>query len=105
MPDHFVKVAVLDDLPKDKPKGVKAGGQDICLINLGATVVALSNKCTHAGCELDENGEVHGEEIECGCHGSRFKLATGEVVARPARTPLKRFEVKIEGRDVLVAVS
>ncbi len=104
MPNEYVKVATLDDLPPRKLKSVKVGNEEVCIINIGGSVVALSNLCTHEGCELAENGEVDGEELECSCHGSRFKLATGEVAGPPARAALKRFDVKIEGRNILVSL-
>jgi len=53
---------------------------------------------------MDENGKVEGDEIECTCHGSRFKIETGEVTAQPARVALKRFDVQVKGTDVLVSV-
>ena len=103
MSGQFVKVASLDNLPSSKPTVVKFQGQDICLVNLGGKIAAFSATCTHRGCDLGENGEIDGDEIECACHGSRFDLATGAVTSGPATQPLQRYEVKTEGRDVLVS--
>lgn len=47
-------------------------------------VVVLSAICTHTGCPV---GSVT-DAINCPCHGSRFDLATGEVLAGPASGPL-----------------
>ena len=105
VPGEFVRVATLDQLSSGKLIGAKIGDEEICLINAGNSIVALSAICTHAGCELVEYGEVDGDELECSCHGSRFVLATGTVSNGPARSPLKRFDVKTEGRDVLVSGS
>ncbi len=41
----------------------------------------FSNKCTHAGCRI--NQELEGQLI-CPCHGSRYEAATGKVVQGPA---------------------
>ncbi|MSQ22045.1 MAG: hypothetical protein EXR53_01885 [Dehalococcoidia bacterium] len=105
MAKGYVKVATVDGLSSGKLKCVKVGNEEVCIINTGSSIVALSNICTHAGCELADNGEVDGEELECGCHGSRFKLATGEVTGPPARVNLKRFDVRIQGNDILISVS
>ena len=105
MLNEYVKVATLADVPPNKLKAVKAGGKEICLINFDGSIIALSNICTHLSCELSENGEIEDGELACGCHGSRFKLPGGEVAASPARNPLQRFNVRIDGQDVLVSVS
>ncbi len=104
MPDQFVKVATVAQIAPNKLKGVKIGDKEVCLINFGGSIIALSNICTHLGCELSEDGEIEDGELTCGCHGSRFKLPGGEVAGAPAKAPLKRFEVKIEGGDVLISV-
>ncbi|GAA1919010.1 hypothetical protein GCM10009716_29700 [Streptomyces sodiiphilus] len=46
---------------------------------------AFSAVCTHGGCVLSRLRELTGD---CGCHGSRFDLATGQVLQGPATDPL-----------------
>jgi len=58
-------------------------------------LTAYSRVCTHAGCTVPlPNRE---QNIECGCHGSRFR-ADGSLVAGPADRPLRaiRLEVRSE---------
>jgi len=52
--------------------------------------------CTHQGCPVADVGDG---TIICPCHGSRFAITDGSVVASPAREPLarRRFEV-LKGR-------
>ncbi len=45
------------------------------------TLKVFSNKCTHAGCRI--NQEMDGQLI-CPCHGSRYEAATGKVIQGPA---------------------
>ncbi len=40
--------------------------------------------------------------MECGCHGSRFVISTGENAAPPATDPLAVYSAAISGEDVLV---
>jgi Rieske Fe-S protein len=64
------------------------------------TLVALSMRCTHWGCDVDWNADPG--ELACTCHGSRFD-PTGKVLEGPADEPLARFDVVEEGDTVRVA--
>ncbi|GAB3212140.1 Rieske (2Fe-2S) protein [Marinactinospora thermotolerans] len=57
---------------------------------------AFSAVCAHAGCTVQEITD----HIRCLCHGSRFDIATGEVLAGPATEPLEAFEVSVDGTDI-----
>jgi nitrite reductase/ring-hydroxylating ferredoxin subunit len=101
---QFVRVASAGDVGSGKLLVVQVNGQPVCLARAAGTVVALSATCTHDGCDLAEYGEIDGGELECICHGSRFELATGNVVQGPASDPLPRYEVRTEGNEVFVSV-
>ena len=82
----------------DKPTKAKAGAQTLVVVKRGELLFALHDTCAHAGCSLSE-GKLVGETIECGCHGSRYELATGNVVQGPATFDQPRFEIRTaEGR-------
>jgi Rieske Fe-S protein len=57
------------------------------------TLVALSNICTHQGCEVryDRTAKV----LNCPCHGSRFSLA-GSVLRGPAASSLKKYVTQFD---------
>ncbi len=52
-------------------------------------LVALSDICTHRGCEVQPLPNA----FECPCHGSEYDVC-GNVLEGPARLPLKRYDVE-----------
>jgi Rieske Fe-S protein len=61
---------------------------------------AFSAVCTHVGCILNQ---VTRRTIDCPCHGSKFAITSGAVVAGPAPTPLPKKQIEIvDGLIVLI---
>lgn len=60
---------------------------------------AFSAVCTHVGCLCNQ---VANGTIECPCHGSKFAIATGAVVAGPAPSPLPAAPITVKNGKVLL---
>lgn len=100
----FVKVGKLSELEEGKIKAVVLAGEQVALYKIGGEIFATSNICTHEACELAENGMIEEGDsvVECLCHGSHFKIKTGEVTSPPAAEPLRTYRVKVEEEEVFI---
>ena len=96
----FIKVANINDLKPGECKAVNVNGTEIALFNVDSVFHAVENSCPHKGGPLGE-GILDGEIVRCPWHGWRFNVVTGNSPVMPT-AHLKKFEVKVEGEDVLV---
>lgn len=78
------------------------GEEEVLLVREGATVFAVSARCTHYHGPLAE-GLVVGHTVRCPWHHACFDLATGEAIAAPAFAPLACWHA--EERDGRVFVT
>jgi 3-phenylpropionate/trans-cinnamate dioxygenase ferredoxin subunit len=75
----------------------------IAVFNVGGTLFAISDICTHAEASLSE-GRVDGETVECPLHGACFDLRTGEALTPPAVEPVQTFPVVVQEDEIYVEV-
>jgi Rieske Fe-S protein len=76
------------------------GGEAVCIGRDASGVYAMTLTCTHAGCDIGQNGTVSPQGLVCGCHGSEFD-ANGDVTHGPASQPLDHFAVDVDGQGNL----
>ena len=103
MPEEFVRVAKLGEIPTDRGKVISAEGREIALFKLDGAVYAIDNRCLHEGGPLG-HGPVKEGVVACPWHLWRFDIRTGAMVAAPSMK-VDCFRVKIEGDDVLLDLS
>ncbi|HEU4727976.1 MAG TPA: Rieske (2Fe-2S) protein [Kofleriaceae bacterium] len=79
--------------PKDK----------ILVMRTSPTVVqAVSDICTHAGCDVFYDQAAMA--IECPCHGSRYSV-TGTVLRGPATRPLRSYPAVLDATTNIVTIT
>lgn len=99
---QFVKAADAVDVPPGTGKCVTVGGKELALFNIDGTFHAIDNACLHRGGPLAE-GELDGPVVTCPWHGWQYDVTTGVNVMDDAEA-VGRYEVKVEGGAVLIAV-
>jgi Rieske Fe-S protein len=92
-------VARLDEIPVGGGRIITAERVVLTQPETGR-VRAFSTVCTHQGCAVEE---IADGTINCRCHGSRFAVADGSVVAGPARRSLAELPVVVEDDTILLA--
>ena len=78
-------------------------GTQVCLANVEGTFYAMGGECTHMGGPLGE-GELDGTTVTCPWHSGEFDVTTGKVLGPPPEGDEPKYEVRIEGEDVQVAL-
>ena len=94
-PDDWETVAAFDDLPDKHGMTVAAGRANLFLVRLDGQISAIENRCSHRGGPLAE-GDVDRGCVRCPWHGSRFDLATGDVVGGPATVNQPVYQTRIQ---------
>jgi thiosulfate dehydrogenase [quinone] large subunit len=78
------------------------GEPAIVIHEADGSVKAFSAICTHEGCEVGYNKSS--QVLVCPCHGAQFDAKTGQVLRRPARQPLKSFQVQVDNSGNIIFV-
>ncbi|PNY81794.1 Rieske (2Fe-2S) protein [Deinococcus koreensis] len=81
-------------------------GQIVEPTNLEATIdgeiVAYGDRCTHAGCNVEDNKQQPGL-MNCPCHSGQYDPKQGcKVIGGPPPHPLPQLPIKLEGEQLVV---
>jgi len=98
----LTKVAKKSDIPVGSGKVVEAGGKMIAVFNCEGTFYAMDNTCKHRGGPLGD-GSLSGMVVTCPWHGWEYDVTTGEC-ATDRSIKVQKFDVTVEGDDILVSV-
>ena len=94
-------VAYVRDIAPGTTLAVRVTEEAVLLCNVGGTIYAIEDVCTHDGGELDQ-GQLDGCRIECPRHGAFFDVTTGAALTLPAIVPVRTFPVQIDGDAIFI---
>jgi nitrite reductase/ring-hydroxylating ferredoxin subunit len=100
---QFVPALKVSDLREGAMSAVDVNGTRVLLSLVDGKVCAVSGTCTHEEADLGLGFVIEGRVV-CPLHLSQFDLRDGSVISPPATEPLRRFNVKIDGDEILVEV-
>lgn len=96
IPDGFVPVARLDQLPSGTLLGVTLpDGTPVCLVNREGDVLAIHDVCTHQAFPLSAGELLPGGTVECSWHGATFDPASGAACRGPACDAVRTYRVRV----------
>jgi nitrite reductase/ring-hydroxylating ferredoxin subunit len=98
---EFVPVTEAAAVAEGEVEAFDVGGERIAVANVGGTLHAFGDVCTHMQCSLAE-GHLEGTVVTCPCHGSQFDVTTGEVLRGPAREPVRSYASRVENNAVQI---
>lgn len=98
---EFVKAAKASEIQPGSGSVVSVGGKDRALFNVDGTFYCIDNTCVHRGGPIGE-GFVQESVVVCPWHGWQYDITTGKCKTNPSAS-LARYEVKVEGDDVLIS--
>jgi naphthalene 1,2-dioxygenase system ferredoxin subunit len=98
----WVKVAVIEEVPMDGTLQRMVRQHAVCLYNIGGTIYATDDACTHGEASLADGFIVDSTEIECPYHQGRFDVRTGKATKAPCMVDLRTYPIRIVNDVILI---
>ncbi len=100
MPNGFVQVARVAEIPDRRSKRVTVGDHDIALWHVDGGYYAISNVCSHQHIPALHLGLLEGLRVTCPMHGWTYSLVTG--LAESGEGRVRTFKVIVEGDAIFI---
>src|SRR5271165_765662 len=101
---QWARVGTLDDIPRLGSRVVRTRGEDIAVFRTADDrIFAMQDRCPHKQGRLSQ-GIVHGTSVTCPLHNWVIGLDDG-IAKDPDGGCVRTVAVKLEGRDIMLAVA
>lgn len=97
---EWFAVCRIDEIPEGRGRTCEVDGLHLAVFRSVVLIVALSDRCPHAGGSLGQ-GWIEEGEVVCPLHRWRFKLQDGRCTTIRGQG-VHRFPVEIRGDEVWV---
>lgn len=92
----------LETLPPGTRRTVRAGRDEVVLLNVDGELYAVDNRCPHRGGLLCE-GDLAGHVLHCPLHAWPFDVRTGQCTVFEAAR-IRSFKVRVRDGRVEIAL-
>jgi 3-phenylpropionate/trans-cinnamate dioxygenase ferredoxin subunit len=111
--NQWIEIAPLEDLTDintgesfsidiENDDGIK---KSVLLVKGSLKWYAVDNLCSHDNGPLGDGIiDLQNCSVQCGRHGAKFNLASGEVLSMPAITPIGSYELKEENGILFIKI-
>ena len=99
--DEWMDLGPIDNFNEGEvSKTLLPSGLPVAIYRVEGSFFATSDRCTHGGASLADEGELNGHVIECAWHYGTFDVRTGAALTLPCRANLPTFETRIEASNL-----
>ena len=95
------RIVSVSDVNEGEILVAEVDGEPVVVCKIDGEFHAIGGVCPDAMGPL-EDGHVVDGQIECPWHASRFDLKSGAVTSGPATEATPRYNVYVDGQDVVV---
>jgi nitrite reductase/ring-hydroxylating ferredoxin subunit len=97
-----IRLCAADAIPVGEARCFTPDGHaPVALFNVGGTIYATDDTCSHQRASLAE-GEIDGDEVICPLHFQVFHIPTGEAREGVTKTPIATYPVRVADGEVRV---
>src|SRR5437588_6671080 len=93
----------VSDLADGQMREVTVAGTKVLVARIAGQFHAVTGTCPHYGAPLAE-GTLCGHRLRCPWHQGCFDVTSGELLEPPPLVALRRYEVRVEGDNIIVQV-
>ena len=98
-PEEFTAVLPESELPENTSHRVELDGVPILIVRQHGRFTAIGDVCAHLGGPLSE-GKLEDGAVVCPRHGSKYCLATGQVLEGPSAYPQTSYETRVHNGQI-----
>jgi 3-phenylpropionate/trans-cinnamate dioxygenase ferredoxin component len=100
---EYIEIAPLEEVPVGERLFLELDNLPVVLFNVGGTIFAIGDVCTHDNGPLGE-GELDDHQVICPRHGARFDIRTGAALTLPAVAPTPVYPVRVSDGMIYIGL-